>query len=112
MRYMILIYRTPSFWSSLSEGERAELSAAYMAYADAVREAGVLVAADQLESASTAKVVSDERVIDGPYADTKEELGGYFLIEVPGEAEALAWARRCPGARYGDGVELRRTVAR
>ena len=112
MRYMILIHRRPNFWNSLPERERGDLSAAYMTYANAVREAGVLVAADQLQPAATAKVVSENQVVDGPYADTKEELGGYFLIEVPSEADALFWAQRCPGARHGDGVELRPVVQR
>ncbi|MGX5850361.1 YciI family protein [Mesorhizobium sp. PL10] len=115
MRYMILIHRTPDFWTKLRKDERAELRSAYIAYEDAVKKAGVLVAADQLQPAMAAKVVGETAVLDGPYADTdsKEELGGYFLIDVPGEADAIAWARRCPGAHYGRdgrGVEVRPVI--
>ncbi|HWA01550.1 MAG TPA: YciI family protein [Caulobacterales bacterium] len=112
MRYMILIHRTPTFWRDLPAQEQNDVRAAYMAYADAVRSAGVLVAADQLQGADTAKLVSRDGVADGPYAETREELGGYFLIDVPNEAEAIAWARKCPGAGYGRGVEVRPVVQR
>ena len=115
MRYMILIHRAPDFWTKLGKDGSAELRSAYMAYADAATKAGVLVAADQLQPATAAKIVSETAILDGPYADTdsKEELGGYFLIEVPGEADAIAWAQCCPGAHYGRdgrGVEVRPVV--
>jgi len=78
---------------------------AYMAYTQALKDAGAFVAGDPLQPSSTATTVrlrSDTReVLDGPYADTKEQLGGYYLVEAKDLDEAVAWAARCPGATHG-----------
>jgi hypothetical protein len=61
-------------------------------------------------AASTVRVTGDKTaVLDGPYADTKEQLAGYFMIEVPDLDQAIAWAARCPSARYGS-IEIRPLV--
>ena len=79
--------------------------AAYKAYTEALRNAGVLRAADRLKPSSTATTVritdGKSQVLDGPYADTKEQLGGYYLIDVPDLDAAISWASRCPGASHG-----------
>jgi hypothetical protein len=91
----------------------AETTGAYMAYATALRESGALVAGDRLDLTSTATTVrvadGKTQVLDGPYAETKEQLGGYFIIEAPDLDAALAWAGRCPGARFGT-IEVRPIV--
>ena len=84
--------------------------AAYGAYTEAMKKAGVLVAANRLQpstAASTVRVADGKtKVLDGPYAETKEQLGGYYLIDVPDLDAALSWAARCPGASHGT-IEVR-----
>ncbi len=87
-----------------------EMLAAYGAYTQAMVEAGVMVAADRLRPSSAATTVritnGKTQVLDGPYAETKEQLGGYYVIEAPDLDAALSWAERCPGAAHGV-VEVR-----
>ena len=75
-----------------------------------VVSAGKMVEGSELASKKTAKSITVRmdaaRVLDGPYPDIKEQLGGFYLIEAANEAEALDWAKKCPGAAHG-GVELR-----
>lgn len=84
--------------------------AAYSAYTEALTKAGVLKGANRLQSGSTATTVrvadGKSHVLDGPYADSKEQLGGYYLIDVPDLDAALSWAARCPTASHGV-VEVR-----
>ena len=81
------------------------MSAAYAAYTEAMSKAGVLRGGDRLRptaEATTVRVTNGKtEVLDGPYADTKEQLGGYYLIDVPDLDAALSWAARCPGASNG-----------
>jgi hypothetical protein len=97
-------------WDKLSQEERGREIAAYGAFAGALRESGALIGAYRPESsakAKTVRVANDEvQVQDGPYADTKEQLGGIYIIEVPDLDTALSWASRVPAARYG-AVEVR-----
>jgi hypothetical protein len=110
MRYMLLIYVDEQARAALSDAAMGEAIAAYQAFTGALRAAGALVASDRLAdstSASTVRVrTGEQQVLDGPYADTKEQLGGYFLIEVEDLDAALGWAARCPGAAHGV-VEVR-----
>ncbi|HEY8493925.1 MAG TPA: YciI family protein [Myxococcota bacterium] len=80
------------------------------AYVEAMRKAGIYVTGDRLrgvETATTVRVTDDRtHVIDGPYADTKEQLGGFHIIDVPDLDAALRWAARCPSASRGV-VEVR-----
>lgn len=95
--------------------QRAALYPPIGAYLDALKEAGVFVAGAGLEEPSTATVLyaagSGWQAQDGPYADTKEQLAGFFLIDVPDRTTALAWARRCP-VLPGRTVELRGNLCR
>lgn len=95
--------------------QRAALYPPIGAYIDALKEAGVFVAGAGLEEPSTATVLSAAgsgwQAQDGPYADTKEQLAGFFLIDVPDRAAALAWARCCP-VLPGRTVELRGNLCR
>ena len=78
---------------------------AYHAYTEALTKAGVLAGSNRLRPISTATTVrvanGKTQVLNGPYADTKEQLGGYFLIDVPDLDAAISWAARCPGSSHG-----------
>jgi hypothetical protein len=84
--------------------------AAYGAYTEALKKAGVYVGSNRLQSVSTATTVrvadGKSQVLNGPYAESREQLGGYYLIDVADADAALAWAARCPGASHGV-VEVR-----
>jgi hypothetical protein len=81
------------------------MSAAYAAYTEAMQKAGVIRGGERLRPTSEATTVRVKNgktdVLDGPYADTKEQLGGFYLIDVPDLDAALSWAARCPGASTG-----------
>lgn len=110
MKAMLLIYNDEKAWAALPKAQLETEIAAYGAYAEALVTAGKFVTGSELQPSGTAKsvVVGAEgpRVADGPYVETKEQLGGYFLIEVADMDEAVAWAAKCPGARHGT-VEVR-----
>jgi hypothetical protein len=110
MQYMLLIYVNERGWSQATPEQQAQGMAAYNAYTEALRNAGAWVASNRLrntDAATTVKVTDGKtQVLNGPYVDTKEQLGGYFLIEAADLDAALAWAARCPGASHGT-VEVR-----
>jgi hypothetical protein len=104
----MLIYVTEF---SARPGEENEFSAPWRAYRQALLDApGVFLGGEGLQPPSTAKTVwlegGKRRVHDGPFAETKELLGGYILLELPSLEEALEWAARCPAAGYGR-IEVR-----
>src|SRR5687768_2366455 len=100
MQYMLLIYDDEAKWGRMSKEESQALMAEYFAYTDELRNAGAFVSGEPLELTATAKTVhvrNGERfVTDGPFAETKEQLGGYYLIDVETEDEALDWAAKIP----------------
>jgi hypothetical protein len=102
MRYAILIYESEAGTEARKD---PRYKAAYAAYVRALSEAGVWLAGAGLPSASTAttlRMKDGKRLVqDGPYADTKEELGGFFLIEAPDLDKAIEWAARCPSMATG-----------
>ena len=110
MQYMLMAYVNEGGWSKMTKAQQEEGAAAYGAYSEALSKAGVLKGANRLQGGATATSVRVEggksRVLDGPYADTKEQLGGYFLIDVADLDAAIAWAARCPAAGHGV-VEVR-----
>ena len=110
MQYLLLLHSDETSWGRMTADERQQGIAAYSAFTQALNAAGVFKAADRLQPTSTATTVrvvdGKSQVLDGPYADTKEQLGGYFLIEVADLDAALAWAARCPAASHG-AVEVR-----
>src|SRR5262249_19087037 len=99
MKYMLLIYGDEAGAQGASKAEGERIFAAYMAYTEALKKAGVMVGADRLQWSSAATTVrvanGKSSVLDGPYAETKEQLGGYYLIDVPDLDAALSWAARC-----------------
>jgi hypothetical protein len=110
MQYLLMIYGNEAGMQSAGKAQTEQMIAAYGAYTEAMKTAGVIVGANRLKpsgSASTVRVADGKtKVLDGPYAETKEQLGGYYLIDVPDLDAALSWAARCPGASHG-AIEVR-----
>jgi hypothetical protein len=110
MRCILLPLVNEDEWNRLPEDERSREMAAFRAYGGALREAGALVCNYRPEpstKAKTVRIANDEvQVQDGPYADTKEQLGGVYIIDVPDLDAAISWASRALAARYG-AVEVR-----
>ena len=113
MQYMLLIFDDERVWGQLSEEERGRLYAEYGTFTNELREAGALVTADQLQPSATATLVQvrdgETLTTDGPFAETKEQLGGYYLIEAESLDEAIEWAAKIPSARGGT-IEVRPVV--
>jgi hypothetical protein len=97
MKYAILVYETEQ-----DLRDRAKHMPAYNAYSQALAEAGVAAGGAALHPSQTATTIrlqnGQRNVQDGPYADTKEQLGGFFIIDVPDLDAAMDWAARCPAA--------------
>jgi len=110
MKYMLLIYGNEASFEAASKVESDQVVAAYGAYVEALTKAGVVTDRHRLQrsaAATTVRVANGAtRLLNGPYAETKEQLGGYVVIDVPDQEAALAWAARCPGASHG-AVEVR-----
>jgi hypothetical protein len=110
VEYLLLIYADESGWSKMTPAEQEQGMAAFHAYSEALTKSGVLRGKNRLQpvsSTTTVRVVDGKsQVLDGPFVDSKEQLGGYYLIEVPDLDAAISWAARCPAASYG-AVEVR-----
>ena len=110
MKYMLLIYDDPNAWASMTEEETNAIMGEYWAYSEEVAAAGVMVGGDALQPTTTATTVRvrDGQTLstDGPFAETKEQLGGFYLVDVANLDEALAWAAKIPSARIGS-IEVR-----
>jgi hypothetical protein len=110
VQYLALIYADEDRWAELEEQERQHWYERYRAFADEAQSSGVLVDGSELAPTTDATTVrvrgSETLVTDGPYAEVKEALGGYFILECPSIDEALDWAAKIPGAHHG-AVEVR-----
>jgi hypothetical protein len=110
MKYMLLIYDAESKWESMSKSENDAMMAEYFKYTEDLKNAKVLIAGEALKpiSAATTVRVREGKAahLDGPFAETKEQLGGFYLLDVANLDEALKWAAKCPSARIG-GIEVR-----
>ena len=106
MQYLFLLYDNEDDWAAMAEEKRNEILGAYFAYSDALREAKAYIGGEPLDHSKTGKRVRASGVEDGPFADGKETLGGYYMIDAKNLDEALDWAARCPCASYGH-VEVR-----
>ena len=113
MQYMILIYDNEQQFAKMADGDAQKMYAEYMQYSKDMGEAGVMRAGAQLKPSTTATTVRSRggklATTDGPFAETKEQLGGYYLIDVANLDEAVKWAARCPSARAGS-IEVRPLV--
>jgi len=110
VQYLLLIHGAEEQWESRTDEEREAMYREYSALSNDLREQGKLLSANELQPESSATTISvrdgETIVTDGPFAETKEALGGYYLIEAESLDEAIEWAARIPGARHGS-VEVR-----
>lgn len=111
MKYLLLIYGEPPA-EPPTEAATQTMIDEYWVYEKQVADAGVRLASDALQHVETATTVqvsrNGERVVtDGPFAETREVLGGYYLLDVPDLDAAIEWAARCPGSQNGGKIEVR-----
>lgn len=105
MRYLMLIGHDEQGAKHMSEAEHHALFAAYQKYEADLKLAGVLLGGEPLQPSATAVRISAEggkrKLLDGPFSESKEIIGGYFVLETKSRQEALEWAGRCPAAQLG-----------
>ena len=110
MQYLLTLYADESGWTKMTPEQQQQGVAAYAAYTQALQTAGVLKGSNRLRpsgTATTLRTTNDKvQVLDGPFIESKEQLGGYYLIEVPDLDAAISWASKCPGVGHGV-VEVR-----
>ena len=110
MKYILLIYADEQVWASLTQQQMEKVYADHRAYGEALTQAGAMLGGSELKPVSTATSVrftnGRPKTVDGPFAETKEQLAGYYLIEVADLEQALAWAEKMPGMTTGT-VEVR-----
>ena len=114
MKFMLLIYHDESSWHGLTEAERQEVYREYRELIEELQPTGTYLVGDELQPTVTAQTVRVREgkplVTDGPFAETREQLGGFFLIEAADINEATTIAARIPSARTGS-IEVRPVVA-
>ena len=110
MKYALLIYTAEKDWDTLSSEEQGQIYNEYMTYTVELKRSGHMLACapfDPTPTATTIRVRNGKTVpTDGPFADTKEQLGGVYVVDVKDLNEAIAWASRIPDARRGS-IEIR-----
>jgi len=110
MKFLLSIYTDESRWEQARPEDIAQVMDAYNAFTQEVRDRGIHVAGEGLQgsdTAATVRVRDGERLItDGPFAETKEQLGGFYLLECKDRDEAIEWAAKIPGAQVG-AIEVR-----
>jgi hypothetical protein len=110
MKYMLLIHDDEKAWDKLSEAERGQIYGEYGQFSQQIKSSGQYLAGAQLHptsSATSVRVRDGKRVLtDGPFAETREQLGGYYLVDAKDLDEAIALATRIPSARLGT-IEVR-----
>jgi hypothetical protein len=113
MKYMLLIYDDEQAWGKLSETDRRQIFGEYGQFTQQIKTSGHYVAAAQLQPTSSGRNVrirdGKRLVTDGPFAETREQLGGYYLVEAKDLDEAIGIAGRIPSARLGT-IEVRPVV--
>lgn len=109
-KYAALIYGDEAAGANMSPDDIAMMHQAYGTYTAAVQEAGVMDGGEALQATTTATTIrvrdGELSTTDGPFAETKEQLGGFYLFEVKDLDEAIEWAAKIPGAAYGS-IEVR-----
>ncbi|MFL5802568.1 MAG: YciI family protein [Roseiflexaceae bacterium] len=113
MNYLLLIYGDEQAGVNMSKEDMDEMMGAYNAYTEDLQKAGIMRGGDALHptsSATTVRVQDGKKVTThGPFAETKEQLGGYYWVDCKNLDEAIEWAAKCPGAHYGS-IEVRPVV--
>lgn len=111
MQYMLLIGVDEKAAAKMTPAEGQQVMAAFNVYTEALRKAGVFKDGNGLQQTSAASTVrmknGKSMVLDGPYAESKEQIGGYYVIDVANLDEALSWAKKCPAVERGSSVEVR-----
>ena len=115
MKYLLLIYDREQDWKKLTEPEQGQIHAEYMKFSQDISESGNYISGAQLHpvaSATSVRIRDNEQLVtDGPFAETHEQLGGFYLIEAKDLDEAISLASRIPSARFGT-IEVRPLVER
>jgi hypothetical protein len=111
MQFIVMAYVREGDWPKLTREQQQQGLAAYKAFTDAMKSAGVFVSSNGLAPGSSGTTLrpgpdGKVQVLDGPFADSKEQLGGYYIIDVKDRDEAIAWGARCPASGHGV-VEVR-----
>ena len=110
MKYILLIYENEKLWEQASRDEMERVYAEHGAYGEAMAQAGVMRGGAELKPTSTATTIRFDggkpKTLDGPFAETKEQLGGYYVIEVDNLEQAIEWAEKMPAMKNG-AVEIR-----
>ncbi len=110
MRYLCLIYEDEGVWQTMPKAEAERIFGEYFAFTDGIKESGHYIGGEPLQPTETATTVRVRNgkvsTTDGPFAETKEQLGGYYLIEAKDLNDAVQVASRIPGARLGS-IEVR-----
>lgn len=110
MKYMLLIYDDEGVWERMSETERHRLFGEYMQFTEQIKTTGQYIAGAPLQPVATATSVrvreGQQLITDGPFAETREQLGGYYLVDARNLDEAIALAARIPSAKLGT-IEVR-----
>ena len=110
MKFLLTIYADESGWTEASPADVQRIMEAYGAFGQAAQDAGVLLGGEGLQPTSTATTVrvrdGETLTTDGPFAETREQLGGYYLLDCKDLDEAIGWAAKIPGAQSGS-VEVR-----
>jgi hypothetical protein len=110
MKYMLMIFSSEAEENAMKPADIQGIMQAYGAYTEALTKAGALKEGERLRPTADATTVrvrgGKTEVLNGPYAETREQLGGYYVIDVPDLDAALSWAARCPSSSYGT-IEVR-----
>ena len=110
MQYLLLLYAQEAGWNQMTKEQQQQGYAAYMAYTEALKKANIYVGSNRLQPIATATTVrlvdGKSQVLDGPYVDTKEQLGGYYLINAKDLNDAIQVAAKIPSSRIGS-IEVR-----
>ncbi len=111
MRYMLLIYGDEKMREKMSEQEKGAIFQQYGEFTESIRKSGAFQAGDPLQPTSTATTVRSKNgktvTTDGPFAETKEQLGGYYIVEAKNLEEAISMAARIPSVGVGGSIEVR-----
>jgi hypothetical protein len=110
MKYMLLIYDDEQVWAKMAATEQQKLFGEYMAFSDSIRKSGHYISGAPLQPIATAtsvRIRNDKQLVtDGPFAETHEQLGGYYIVDARDLDEAIGIAARIPSVRLGT-IEIR-----
>ena len=110
MKYLLMIYEEEKVWEKINDAEKGKIFGEYMQFTKEIQDSGNYLGGNPLKPTSTATTVrlrnGKQMVTDGPFAETKEQLGGYYLVEAKDLDEAIKIAARIPGAKIGS-IEVR-----